>query len=1331
MSDRDEQRALTGRESLAPTVPEEARLESLLVAFDEALARGGAAGVTDESELSDASAVKLNGMRKALRLLEQARFEGLSSEGLADESAADLLPIADTPLVKPSLAGQKIGRFELVGEIGRGGYGVVFLAVDPQIGRQVALKIPRPEILANEETKRRFFREAKAAGALEHPNLIPVYEVGEDGPFCYLATAYCQGPTLAQWLKQRNTSTPPRLAARLVLGLAQGVDHAHQRGVLHRDIKPSNVLLEGAAPSTDVGVENLVPRLTDFGLAKLTEMAEDETRSGALLGTPAYMAPEQAEGRLRDIGPPTDIYALGVLLYELLACRPPFRGESDVQTLQLVSAGDVPSLRRVQRNLPRDLEAIVLRCLERDPARRYATASDLAADLQRFLDGKPTVAQPATPAERLLKSARRHPAVASMVVVLCLAGGLLAIEHLWYSRQVGAARAEVEEGELERGQLHYVADMTNAYRALSTNQVQQARESLAPWLAAQPDLQDFASRYLWQQLNGQELTLTGHEGEVHYVCYSPDGTRLATASADRTVRVWDAADGHCLLVLQGHEGEVNCVAFSPNGQRLVSTSDDGTLREWNLTDGTTLHVTPGRAGPLWGVAFSPDGTLLAVCGEDKNTVLWDTRDWQLLETLGEHSNQVGALAFSHDGKWLATVSEDGLAIVWDVATRNPVHRLKNNTALTSVSFDPQDQRLIVGGRAGRCTNLWDLRTGKLLLIGSTHHEIVHAVAFHPQKNYFAVATKGGVVELHDASTGDRFRNLHGHAMRVWSLAFSPNGERLATASADRTVKIWNLSSENPRSLAIEKFGSRCLDVTPDGRRLVTGHENGAITVYDLPTRNVVWHTRRDFEVVGDFDGDGARDQGYFVGGVWRIRLAASGRDPKKAEFVRMFGLEDQVPLVCDWDGDGTDDLGVYDSKYQFFGQLPEGVTASTYGPITSAPERVVPFIGRWHGVKADRLGVASFQQGTWSIRFSRPYPEGRLRLRGIDRNAYPVAGRWHAGAPNQFGMMSADGWWMEKLKLPPRTKPNFEKELTVKFSTKPLTRLDQPALDAAHDLGRSQGIDSQAITVAISPAGDHVAVSLEDDRRVHIWDVPSGLRTAVVTIDSSKVERVAYSPDGRILTVAHEDGQVTEFDAQRLNVLDKFRAHEIHLNDIAYSHDGNLLATTGFGGEVKLWNRQRKLVRQLTESGHDQLWGLAFSADDRLLAAGGQDRTARIWDLRSGREMMALVGNNSGINKLAFSPDGRLLATVDDDGTLRLWDLATRQQIGKLQDQPQRLLDVAFSPDGQDLIASGLSDASAVLIWSAPKPPNSTSHPNTPLDSRAELGPAAALLPAQ
>lgn len=361
MNARDEQHALTGGESLAPTAPEEARLESLLVAFDEALARGGATGAIDESALSDASAIKLNGMREALRLLEQARFEGLSSKGLADESVADLLPVADTPLIKPSLTGQKIGRFELVREIGRGGYGVVFLANDPQIGRQVALKIPRPEILASAETKRRFFREAQAAGALNHPHLIPVYEVGEDGPFCYLATAYCHGPTLAQWLKQRNTATPPRLAARLVLGLAQGVDHAHQHCVLHRDIKPSNVLLEDAAPTNEISAENLVARLTDFGLAKLTELAEEETQSGALLGTPAYMAPEQAEGRLSDIGPATDIYALGVLLYELLACRPPFRGESDVQTLLLVSAGDVPSLRRLQRNVPRDLEAIVMR----------------------------------------------------------------------------------------------------------------------------------------------------------------------------------------------------------------------------------------------------------------------------------------------------------------------------------------------------------------------------------------------------------------------------------------------------------------------------------------------------------------------------------------------------------------------------------------------------------------------------------------------------------------------------------------------------------------------------------------------------------------------------------------------------------------------------------------------------------------------------------------------------------------------------------------------------------------------------------------------------------
>jgi eukaryotic-like serine/threonine-protein kinase len=1090
------------------------RLESLILAFDEALSGDAPRNPEDLQSLSPPSAAKLREMQKALRLLEQARLEGL----LGDTPTA--VPF-ETPRLdvsasaRPSIAGQIVGHFELLSELGRGGYGVVFLAIDTEIGRQVALKIPRPEVLNNPETRRRFLREARAAGSLEHPNLIPVYEVGEDGPFCFLATAYCPGSTLAQWLKEANEPPAPALAARLVRDLARGVDHAHSRNVLHRDIKPSNVLIETANGAS----EQAVPRLTDFGLAKLTELSEDETRSGSLLGTPAYMAPEQAEGRLGDVGPGTDIYALGLLLYEILAGRPPFRGQTDVHTLRLVSAGEVPPLGGFRAGISRDLEAIVLRCLERDPKRRYASAGALADDLDRFLAGELTDARPATFVHVLVNKARKRPAAAAMIGLLCAAATLLTVGRWWYVRQLNVVRATAEQVDRERLQIRYVSDMNSAYGALASGHVQHAREQLIHWIpsSGKPDLRDFIWNHMWRRLNEQRETLEGHTGDIYCVRYSPMGGKLATASADGTVRIWDSNNGRCFRVLEGHTGEVNCVAFSPDDGSLASTSDDGTVRIWNVADGSTRRILPRREGAVWGVDYSPDGTMLAVCGADKRTLVWDVRTWELVTTLAEHTESVGAVKFSHDGRYLATACDGFWVLVWDIATWTPIHRLHHPGAVTSLSFDPQDRRLIAGVRSGSQSNIWDLESGKLLTVGSKHHEIVHDVAFHPQENSFGVVTKDGVVELHDADSGNLMRSFHGHAVRVWSLAFSPNGKRLATASADRTVKIWTLDRANPWPIAQSNTGARCLSLTRDGKRLATGEEDGSLTIHDLSKRDIVWHRKGDAEGV---DGDAARD-----------------------------------------------------------------------------PARVSP-------------------EGT--------------------------------------------------------------------------------AIEA----------------VAMAPAGDRVAASFHSGSRVLVWDVECRERIAEVSIDSSFVTQIMFSPDGGTLSVAHEDGTITEFETKLWNVLRKFRAHGARLNDIAYSHDGNLLASGGDEGEVKLWDRQRRLVRQVVEPTRSVIWGVAFSADDRHLAACGRALTATVWEVDSGRQTRTLAGHKSDINQIAFSPDGRSLATASDDGTLRLWDLATGQQICTLLQQAEPVHGVAFSPDGKALISTSLLHSpSAVLVWSAIAPPAAVASP--------------------
>jgi serine/threonine-protein kinase len=390
--------------------------------------------------------------------------------------AAGAEPAGDLPWTS-------LGRFQLRRELGRGTFGIVYLAYDPGLSREVALKVPRLDVLADPQLRERFQREARAAAGLDHPQVVPVYEAGEVGPVCYIASAYCPGPTLAQWLKQRDQPVPVREAATLVALLADGVQHAHTRGVVHRDLKPANVLLavsdqrsavsqaEARAPSGPTAESTLLdatPRIADFGLAKiLLEAGEaSPTQSGAIVGTAEYMAPEQAGGKRQELGPAADIYALGVILYELLTGRPPLQAETALETLLLVRSEDPLPPGRLRPKLPRDLETICLKCLQKEPRKRYASAQALGDDLRRFLAGEQVQARPTPAWVRGLKWAKRRPAAAALLLVSAVA--LLALGGLGGTWAWWQERTERLEGErradAERARLAVAAALAQAER---------------------------------------------------------------------------------------------------------------------------------------------------------------------------------------------------------------------------------------------------------------------------------------------------------------------------------------------------------------------------------------------------------------------------------------------------------------------------------------------------------------------------------------------------------------------------------------------------------------------------------------------------------------------------------------------------------------------------------------------------------------------------------------------------------------------------------------------------------------------------------------------------
>lgn len=818
---------------------------NLLARYDEALAAGEPESAGSLPRVQPELRERLLRAERCLARLERAWPRGRCAPDGASRAALSF---------DPATGSGQLGRFRLVRELGRGGTGVVFLAQDPSLRREVALKVPRPEVLVNPALRRRFLREAQAAAGLDHPSIVPVYETGDAGVACYIATAYCEGPTLASWLQQRSADVPPRVAAALMACLVRAVRHAHERGILHRDLKPGNVLLDtrtGEASGHGVFLE-FTPKLTDFGLAKLLEpyeaLGEDATRTGMILGTPRYMAPEQADGRARDVGPATDVWALGVILYEVLTRRPPFAGETDLHTMRLVRLQEPIPPSQLRPDTPRDLEAIVLKCLEKESHRRYATAALLGQDIERFLDGVPVRARHAGLGGQVLKWARRHPAGAALVAVTVAAALALGTGGAVYHIQLEGALAEVRwqhaqavarEGELRRR--GYATDLKLAHLAYLNTDLTRVQELLARHrpASAEGDLRGFEWYYLQGLLRTEQRTWRAHASDAYASAFSPNNRLLATCGKDGTVRLWEAATGRERATLRGHAGEVNGLAWTSDGSLLASASDDGTVRLWDLATGRDRTVLRGHQGFVYAVAFAPDDRMLASAGQDGVARLWDTATGREVGVLRDHALPIQALAFTPDGKRLATASEDRTVRVWDLPDGATFRDLVGHTdTVLCVAFSPCG-RYLAGGGEDRSIWLWDLQAAnpQMQLLGHTNW--VQAIAFTPDGRTLVSGGKEGTVRFWDPIRGKLRHVLPAHADRLWSVAVAPDGQTLATTGADGTVRLWDGQRPPDRMpLPVQPSQAECVAFARDGQLLAIGLNDGTILLWDSATGQV-------------------------------------------------------------------------------------------------------------------------------------------------------------------------------------------------------------------------------------------------------------------------------------------------------------------------------------------------------------------------------------------------------------------------------------------------------------------------------------------------------------
>lgn len=814
------------------------RLASILVEFDEVLAQGRLPidGAAIES-LDDVQRDRLDGMRDCLRLLEQAWPRRALPEGTTGAAWGPLLRSA----IQMGQLPRRLGKFVIRGELGRGGFGVVYHAIDPTLDREVALKLPRPDVLVDVALRDRFLREARAAAQLDHPNIVPVYECGELDAICFIASAYCRGPTLAAWLRPRLQMLPFPWVARLVERLADALRHAHDRGVVHRDLKPANVILE---PTDQDELLGFVPRLTDFGLAKIPLAEGPETRTGQILGSPRYMSPEQAESRIDEIGPCSDLYSLGVIMYELLTGSLPCQGETDFETLRRHVSADPTPLRRLRNAVPRDLETICMKLLEKEPHRRYATAADLRDDLIRFQAEMPILARPNSLVERAARWARRQPLVAGLAATVIIgvvaSFAIVATQNAKLNRALDRAATNwriAQDREVSNARFLYAADIKLANNALLDGDARFMRQVLDRSIPeeGEPDLRGFEWWYLDSKLDKAVATFTDNGGEVYSVDFSPDGRRVASCGQDGTIRVRDVATGTEAFRLVGHQGEVNWVRHSPEGTELASASDDGTIRLWNASTGEEKAAFRGHDRAI-AVVYSPDGRWLVSGGHEGRVLLWDRASRALVRELGRHPGRVSTLDYSSDNASVASGGNDALAIVWDVTDLRPPLVIPVGSQVEGVAFSA-DGRLLATAALNASVRVWSRFTGTERALMPRVVRPARAVAFPPVGDVLVSAGDGRSILRWRIDSPRLVEMLVGHTDRVWNLSISSDGRSVATASRDGTVKIWGDERE-PDQAALVGHRAAASDVvfSRDGEELFTIDEAGEIRRWSRRTR---------------------------------------------------------------------------------------------------------------------------------------------------------------------------------------------------------------------------------------------------------------------------------------------------------------------------------------------------------------------------------------------------------------------------------------------------------------------------------------------------------------
>ncbi|MBN9118512.1 MAG: protein kinase [Planctomycetes bacterium] len=1056
---------------------------------------------------------------------------------------------------------ETVAGYELLSELGRGGMGVVYKARHVKLNRVVALKMMLGDRVGGADLAR-FLAEAEAVAAVRHENVVQVYECGEADGRPYMALEFCPGGTLARLLPADHgsvsSSASARDAARLVAQVARGVAAAHAQGIVHRDLKPGNVLLDAAG----------APKVADFGLVKYRDRS-DVTRTGQVMGTPAYMSPEQAKGESKFVGPPADVWALGVILYQALTGARPFAADNPLEMMIRIGTDDPTPPRAVVAAVPRDLELICLKCLAKRPGERYPSAKELADDLDRYLRHEPISVRPAGPVERAYKWARRNKTLSAALVVCAAAAAALVGLAVSQARnadlsqrtqsvekdlgktndQLNDTKAQLDDTKqkAERDKKKADDDLAKAERAklqkaesaASIKHFAQIRmldrcrgadPSLGLRLLANPDacpdrFRDFTWGVL-KRLCRERLTLTKQPGTALSVSRDGKVVALGDTIAKAAVRLLDVETGRELRALAGHAGAITAVSFAARADALASVSADGTARVWDPATATARHVLKVGSA-LQSVALAPDAAWVAA-GPGGNPFDATARPtaiklWHLTggnepttTDLAGHTGPVWALAVSPDGKTLASASADGTVRLWDVAKGTGLAVKRHGGWVTSVAFAP-DGRTVASGGADGTLNEWAVDgtdEGKAKRSWSGEAAGVYGLAYSPDGKSLASAHEGGTatanqVRVWGADTGKLRYGLDMTKARILSVAFDPTGQALVAADQAGTVRFW-YATPTEETLAVKAhLVGYTAAYSPAGDEIATGGLADS-------TDNAV-----------------------------RVAIA---RDPNEL----------------------TGDVKLWDAR-------------------TGQPRRL----------------LGSHKGKVLAVAYS------------------PDGGTLASGA--------VDG----SVKL---------------WDTK-----------TGAQRGAFRGHTQEVRCIAIAHKA-RIAASAGRDRDVRVWDLDTGAERLRLVGHEDVVMGVAFSPDDTTLFTAGHDKTVRVWDLSTGKEKANWKTGpDGRVFSLALSEDGRTVYT-GEALRARAWDAQTGAALPATAEHQNWVFGLAPGPGGRTLATGSADGTVKIWEQDGMREVMTLrVGPVQGkpesvqVKCLSVSPDGKALAGIATDGMLRIW----------------------------------------------------------------------------